>query len=444
MDKKTFTLFITLFIATFFLFGGTSLGVYAFQKAGKEEVVYPINTSVAGVNIGGLTEIEAKRTLENHLIGWKANAIYEFQYKEKTVQVTNDLFSFDVEQTLKNITDNNTNTFVVEVDEEVLQTELEQYNSFSIEDIDIDLLKSALLEAATILQIDEKLILEDYFASYVAERDILSTVEMAVPDKTEKELESIISSIEEITILPKTTFSLLGLLQDVNQKSIKDDSLSLLATGIYQLVLQTNFDIRERTISSEIPDYVDIGYEAKASFREQLDLRFTNPNENAYIIALKVEDSQLVLQLKGQAFPNDYEIVIEEKKEYEPKTTIQFDSLLEGDQVQVKQEGKPGVSVVVIKEVLDKKGDQIKREVVSTDYYPPIYRVEVKGLQNDLDSTENNEVEEETPIDEDLDDHITDEELASEEEDNSEEQKDSEEQQDDTDDSIDESQIIEK
>lgn len=442
MDKKTFTLFIRLFIATFFLFGGTSLGVYAFQKADKEEV-YPINTSVAGINIGGLTELEAKRKLENLLMDWKANAVYEFQYKEKSVQINNDLFAFDVEQTLKNITGNHTNSFAVEVNEEVLQTELEQYNSFSIEDIEIDLLKSALLESATVLQVDEELIVEDYFASYVSGKDIVNTVEMSVSDKIE-ELEAVLPFIKEITILPETTFSLLGLLEDVNQKTIKDDSLSILATGIYQLVLQTNFDIRERTTSKELPDYVDVGYEAKASFREKLDLRFTNPNENAYLIALKLEDNQLILQLKGQEFPNDYKIVTEGKEEYKPKTIIQFDSLIEGDQVQVKKEGKSGISATVIKEVLDKKGEQIKRETVSIDYYPPIYKVEVRGLRNDLESTDNNEVGEETPIDDDIDNNTPDEESSSEEENDTSDQKDSEDQNDDTDDSLDESQIIEK
>lgn len=442
MDKKTFTLFIRLFIATFFLFGGTSLGVYAFQKTDKEEI-YPINTSIAGVNIDGLTELEAKRILENHLMEWKASAVYEFQYKEKSVQVNNDLFAFDVEQTLKNVTGNKINSFVVEVDEAVLQTELEQYNSFSMEDIDIKLLKSALLEGATVLQVDGKIILEDYFASYVSEKDIVNTVEISVPDKME-ELEAVLPSIKELTILPKTTFSLLGLLEDINLKTIKDDPLSILATGIYQLVLQTNFDIRERTTSKELPDYVDVGFEAKASIREKLDLRFTNPNEHAYLIALKLEDNQLILQLKGQEFPNDYKIVTEEKEEYKPKTTIQFDPLLEENQVQVKQEGKSGVSVVVIKEVLDKKGDQINRETVSTDYYPPIYGVEVRGLRNNLETTDNNESGEVTPIDEDLDNNIPDEDSSSEEDNDTSEEKDSEVQNDDTDDSIDESQIIEK
>ncbi|MEQ2466219.1 VanW family protein [Niallia hominis] len=443
MDKKTFTLFIRLFIATFFLFGGTSLGVYAFQKADKEEL-YPINTSVAGISIGGLTELEAKNMLENHLIGWKANAIYEFQYKEKTVQISNDIFVFDVEETLKNITENSANDFVVNVREEVLQTELEQYNSFSMEDIDIDLFKSALLEAASILQVDKKIAVEEYFASYVSGKDLLNTVEMTVPDQIE-ELESVIPTIKEITILPKTTFSLLGLLEDVNQKGAKDETVSILATGIYQLVLQTNFDIRERTISKELPDYVDVGYEAKASFRSQLDLRFTNPNEHAYLIALKVEENQLILQLKGQEFPNRYEIVIEEEEEYEPKTIVQFDSLLEGDQVKVKQEGKNGISVVVIKEVLDKNGDQVKRESIATDYYPPIYREEVRGLPNnkDIEQTDSKEDGEEAPIEEDLNDHAI-EESTMDEENNPNQEIDQEKEDDDLNDSIEDDQIIEK
>lgn len=160
---------------------------------------------------------------------------------------------------------------------------------------------------------DEELIIEDYFASYVSGKDIVNTIEISVLDNKE-ELEAVIPSMKEITILPKTTFSLLGLLEDVNQKTIKDDSLSMLATGIYQLVLETNFELRERTISEELPDYVELGYEAKASFREKLDLRFTNPNEDAYLIALKLEDNQLILQLKGQEFPYAYKIVTEKRK----------------------------------------------------------------------------------------------------------------------------------
>lgn len=115
--------------------------------------------------------------------------------------------------------------------------------------------------------------------------------------------------------------------------------------------------------------------------------------------------------------------------------------------MQVKQEGKSGIAATVIKEVLDKKGEQLKRETVSFDYYPPIYRVEVRGLRHDLESTDKNEVGEETPLDEEIDDNNTpDEESPSSEENENDtsNQKNSEDLNNDTDDSIEDSQMIEK
>ena len=98
--------------------------------------------------------------------------------------------------------------------------------------------------------------------------------------------------LHEIELAPMSQFSLIKHVEELGLQQLSSEALSGIATGIYQVILPTNFSIIERNISEELPDYAELGFEAKVNLETNKDLVFLNGNESSYKIILKAKDDQ--------------------------------------------------------------------------------------------------------------------------------------------------------
>jgi G5 domain/VanW like protein len=191
------------------------------------------------------------------------------------------------------------------------------------------------------------------------------------------DLQSVVEANPEILIEKGTEFSLLEFAK--NQKIENSFVLSVIATGIYQAVLPSNFSIVERNISNALPDYALLGMEAKVNVAKGLDLVIANPNTSLYSIELKIEGNNLVVTLKGEKLLNNYEVSKKDEQQLKPKTIKQYSPLVLPGTIQVQKEGSDGNIVKVYRDIYE-ANQLIKSELISEDYYPPVYRVEIHGL----------------------------------------------------------------
>nr|WP_249365545.1 VanW family protein [Cytobacillus citreus] len=208
-------------------------------------------------------------------------------------------------------------------------------------------------------------------------------------------MRQIIEKLSTIKIQPNSQFSLLKLLEENGLEKESPTAINILATAIYQLILPTNFQIIERYISNEMPEYAQLGFEAKVDADKSMDLIFANPNDNGYVIDFLWSENTLTLSLKGTTFLNKYVITTQDEKTFKPKTIKHYSPLLNPSEKTVKTEGKEGFIIKVFREVYDEKGAFLRREEISEDYYPPNHRIEVYGLINK--EKNNNELQEESP-----------------------------------------------
>jgi hypothetical protein len=105
----------------------------------------------------------------------------------------------------------------------------------------------------------------------------------------------------------------------------------------------------------------------------------TNPNKAKYILKFHLENDQLKVTLKGEKLIYNYQITKKDKQKLSPKTIIQYSPLLLPGKTKIQTKGGVGQIVKVYREVY--QGDEfIKSELISEDYYPPSYRVEIHGL----------------------------------------------------------------
>jgi hypothetical protein len=242
--------------------------------------------------------------------------------------------------------------------------------------------------------------------------------EEKVDEPTEKEqvIHSVITPIindemenigATITIDSQTTFSLLSYLEKQGLTGLNKDLLGYMATGIYQTILPTNFQIVERHIGMELQEDVQLGYEAKIDPKQGLDLSFHNPNKAVYKINIFSDGQSLVFNLEGLPFKYQYQISESNLEEYPPKTIRQYSPFLNPGQSKQTKVGKNGQYIEVKKLVLNPDGSIVEEQSISKDYYPPVHRVEVVGIQvsnqgdllaeADENEVETPTIEEETP-----------------------------------------------
>jgi hypothetical protein len=193
-----------------------------------------------------------------------------------------------------------------------------------------------------------------------------------------EDLQSFIDDYQKIDIPGESSFSLLGF---VNEKKInvQPETLSIIATGIYQTILPSNFTIVERNIGDTLPDYAELGFEAKVSKLQKADLIFKNPNKEKSYFEFNLDHKQLKITLMGKPFLYTYKISKKDEQKLQPKTIVQYSPLVIPGKIKIQNPGADGQIVKVYRDIYQ-GGQLMKSELISEDYYPPSYRIEIHAL----------------------------------------------------------------
>jgi hypothetical protein len=124
---------------------------------------------------------------------------------------------------------------------------------------------------------------------------------------------------------------------------------------------------------------VSLGFEAKVNQSKQADLVIANPNKAKYILELQLDKDRLKVSLKGEKFLYNYKINKKDEQTLKPKTIVQYSPLLLPGKTKVLAKGAEGQIIKIYRDVY--QGNQLmESKMISEDYYPPAYRVEVHGL----------------------------------------------------------------
>ena len=374
-------LFVVLFLSTAVIFSSSHFGVKAFESlTNSSDGKYSEGTTIGSINISGKTESETIALLEETYVEWVKNTKFDLQYSEKIVPFDINLFSFDATQTVYSIKDGQNNTVSMNIDIMPVQDQVQlQFPQVDANRLELTKLKADLVSTAAKFEQGTYLfnLNNDYLIADASNKD--NVISKAIVQLTDipNDLSAIISANPEIQIAEGATFSLLEFAKQ--QKIENSSSLSMIATGIYQSILPTNFKITERNISSALPNYTAVGFEAKVNVANGADLIIVNPNTTPYKFGLQLVNNDLIVTLKGEKLLYNYVISKKEEQQLKPKTIVQYSPLLLPGQSKVQTNGVDGQIVKILRETY--QGEQmITSEVLSEDYYPPVYRVEVHGL----------------------------------------------------------------
>ncbi|MEM5015842.1 VanW family protein [Metabacillus indicus] len=365
---------LVLFGCVFILFGFSFFGVKAYGALFNEKTI-PEGVVAGGIVLSGLTQAEAEEKLNQAVAGWKENSFY-FLQTDRELGLDSNLVTFDVKKTAELALENKTNKLIAAVDAEALGVFLEnELNPDILPAVDQKALASEIeLAASELTEGIFTLSIENYLVKEKLPKTLLAGT--VIPAGSVLLQQPVVINIESFE-----SFSLEAYMEE-NSLPLDDDALSLLATGIYQAVLLTNFEILERHISAELPAYAELGKEA-AFAKGKRDLVFYNPNDAAYELKVAQDDTSLYVSIEGAAFKNTYSLTMENEKSYKPKKIIQYDAALNDNTTRIIEEGRSGQSAAVYRNELDQNGNLLSSTLISDDYYAPVHRVEVKPLKKE-------------------------------------------------------------
>lgn len=374
--RKIFKLSLIVSVYSLFIFSFTYFGVSAISLRSSANQVFSEKTFIGTMDVSGKSQEEAKSALEAKRSEWVSNAEIILSYKGQTFSIAAAEYDFLIDETIASAVNGAENKVHVKMKKDVID-ELPQIPTSLISNLDNESLKKELLLAAQNFVQTTEISLENYLPK--EEVKIISKVAIKLSEENQ-EIQEFTKLYPSIKIAPESQFSFAAFVKENEMNNISSYTYSQIATAIYQALMPTNFLIAERHIGSQLPDNIQAGFEAKVNFDKKMDLLFYNPNNSSYSMAFNLKASELEVSIIGIPLLYNYSISTADKQEFEPRTIKQYSPLLEQGQKSVEVEGSAGILVKVFRETYNQKGELLKSELLSEDFYPPVHRVEIVAL----------------------------------------------------------------
>lgn len=381
-NKQTLKLFLVMILTTTYIFSFSHFGVSAYDAIMNRSNSFDKGTFIGTVDVSGKTKSEAMRMVDEQLTKWLDGTTINVHFKEKVNEFNVHYISFDIEQTVNNAQQGKKNKLMVATDE--VESFLEELSpTITAAIYNIEKINSEILNIASSLQIEQyELKIEDFLLDTASpNKQVINQVTLDL--NTINFDEKFMDQLKDFEIEPSSQFSLLSEMDELGLGNASIETMNILASSIYELILPTNFLVIERHISENLPAYAKLGYEAKVNPETDLDFIFMNENDGPYKVYFDKTNTNLVISLIGPSFLNQYKIIEKDEKTFKPKTIVQFNPQLSPIEKIVKTAGKDGRLVRIYRETYGENGERLKEVKVSEDFYPPVHQVEIRGLIKD-------------------------------------------------------------
>jgi len=159
-----------------------------------------------------------------------------------------------------------------------------------------------------------------------------------------------------------------------------------LAGTLYNAALLADLEIVERHRHTWPSDYLPIGQDSTLTW-DNKDLKIKNPKNYSFFISARFQDQKVTVKIYGQPLPEGVTIKVQNNiiKEYPPgKTEVRYTSNLPAGKTQTVRKAHNGYKVEVYR-IYYKNGIETGREKISTDNYPALNKIVLKGRSTSQD-----------------------------------------------------------
>ncbi|MFD2705180.1 hypothetical protein [Salibacterium lacus] len=359
-------------------------GAAAYEYVWPEEETLPSEAVAGGVDIGGMKRSEAEESVSEEWKNWQQQAGVALRLFDEEVVIEGDRFTAEVKESVQQaFTDHNVPLHVSwNSGENALPEALDRFSFVHLRDrIDMTALNEQIRTIDNVTQNQTQTL--DTGTFFMEELPLESTTFNRVtlsPGMSGSALEDWSRALDGYEMEGNSVFSLLEVLEESGNTVYDDPALDALATGIFQVLAATNFELSERHINEELPPYAAPGEGAHVDVPDR-GLVFYNPNIYTYQWNVSWNGSELSLSLSGPEFLHSYTLEQQDEQTIQPRTVVQFDENRTSGGRQTIREGENGYYAEAVRVVTDADGNMLKEMVLGQDYYPPEHRVEEESLQ---------------------------------------------------------------
>jgi len=194
----------------------------------------------------------------------------------------------------------------------------------------------------------------------------------------------IIPLLNDVSIVPNQSISLLSLLGE-QAGVVNDAGLDFVASVLYSVILQTDYEILERHSQQINPTYLQQGIEADVNAAVAKDLKFINRSHQLSKMKASLEGGQLKIEIFAASKDKDITVRVSEDKIVKPRIIYRYSEDLKAGQERVEQEGKEGARVEVYRSIV--KNGATEEQLISRDYYVPQNRIVTRSSQEPVTVT---------------------------------------------------------
>lgn len=347
---------------------GVLIGIVIFIYNNINKITtYSSDTTIANISVGGLYYNEARSTLSQEAFNWQRTAKITLTYqKEAIASVNPSIFSININRSIHELKDGQNNKLYVDIIQERYPNYFEtlladyveklQYSQFDLERLQADLLRK-VEKLNYMIEVDLGAYIAGYEDYRKSDESIIKSI--TLPNLTQNEMQSFLQRFtnlvpEQMIILPgKSQFSLLAYNQsliETHSYGFNDQELSLIGTGIYELILYTNFQNIHKHISDDVrkkADYAKDGFEVLINTEAKKDFTFYNPNPMPYYIKITTINNQLTFELRGVPFLHEIEIIGHDEKSVIPAEYIYSVNKDQIEPIKIVQAGVDGFRIII-------------------------------------------------------------------------------------------------
>ncbi|OIJ10575.1 hypothetical protein BKP37_18770 [Anaerobacillus alkalilacustris] len=397
--SKTF--FIILFYTSFiglFSVGGT----YAIETYYPKQSYFPDGTMLSSIPISGLSEAEAKDAVRSEIENWKSSASISIVYFDEAVELDSSQIEFFIQESLEGVENGYGDLYsnVSSVTEKAIESFSYDVNNINLNSLTEEVQTYVNLLSTSPLFIDVN--------DYVSPNHPIEVVASSVTTNFESTflLPRWVEQLDGVVIDARSRFSLLQTMADIGAVRTETESLNVLATALYNLFLETNFQFIERHGGRALPNYADAGYYSVVK-PDQADLIVENPNYYSYTLKLALVNNELTASLEGVSLPYQFTAVTKNEKVIAPRKVVHFSSIRRKGDKQIVKNGENGYYVELYRQIRNKKSNKlIKEYLLFEDFYSPVHQVEEWSVKERLEQLRNandlndNDIEEQLDKDE--------------------------------------------
>ncbi|WP_214739673.1 MULTISPECIES: G5 domain-containing protein [unclassified Exiguobacterium] len=329
-----------------------TIGLVNYLDASAESSATYTDTTVAGIDVSGMTKEEANVRLDNAIKDF--NTIpFTINLMDGTVmEIGKEVVTFDVSNTLESIKDAGAYPLLTTIDESKVEPYLEG------QPVTLTMIAPALMDAASNLESNVTL------EQVAAESEVVASFTVSPTPAMQLALDR----MNGFEMAAGDIFSLKAFGEDY-------EALTTLGSSFYRLFAATPFAILERVPHETLPPGVELGYDTKIDERSNFAVQ--NREDSSYAILVLNEGDSVTVQLLGQPFEAAFEARVEEVKTVPHQKVVRFSSSLPSGSSSVTQSGQDGQSGKLYRVTVTENGETL--ELLGFDFYEPTPEIVTKS-----------------------------------------------------------------